>query len=211
MSFRKRLKSIIKEDYGTQVRFAIAIGATKASISDYISGKRKPNYLVLYRIAKEGYNLNWLLTGYGKKSNEETIKMLTIYSPEGTIVSEMAKDEILRLANKNYSGFSSKVKKNIEEVLEALPKKLLGFEIHLPSFNIRGDLKSFNCFIDSEPYSMTINLHNKGFRIGSRDCNYPNPRDPLRTSGISESYEYSEIEKLKDSWLLKAFRENKSE
>lgn len=70
MSFSERLKNIIEEDYNTQVNFAEAIRATKASVNDYLSSKRKPNFDVLQRIADLGYNMNWILTGKGSRKKQ---------------------------------------------------------------------------------------------------------------------------------------------
>lgn len=70
MSFSERLKTIIDEDYKTQSNFADAIRVTKASVNDYLSSKRKPNFDVLSKIAELGYNMNWLLTGKGSRKKE---------------------------------------------------------------------------------------------------------------------------------------------
>lgn len=70
MSFSERLKIIIEEDYKTQSNFAEAIRVTKASVNDYLSSKRKPNFDVLKKIAELGYNMNWLLTGEGTEKKE---------------------------------------------------------------------------------------------------------------------------------------------
>lgn len=80
MSFSERLKIIIDEDYKTQSNFAEAIRATKASVNDYLSSKRKPNYDVLKKIAELGYNMNWLLTGEGSKRKEYlNLELFDIY------------------------------------------------------------------------------------------------------------------------------------
>lgn len=70
MSFSERLKIIVEEDFNTQVNFAEAIRVTKASVNDYLSSRRKPNFDVLQKIANLGYNMNWVFTGIGTRKKE---------------------------------------------------------------------------------------------------------------------------------------------
>lgn len=80
MSFSERLKIIIEKDYKTQSNFAEAIRVTKASVNDYLSSKRKPNFDVLKKIAELGYNMNWLLTGEGTEKKEYlNLELFDIY------------------------------------------------------------------------------------------------------------------------------------
>ncbi len=66
-----RIKEIREVKKLSQVRFAKALGITSASISNYESGKRRPDYSVLNAISTVYHvNSNWLLTGDGPMFQE---------------------------------------------------------------------------------------------------------------------------------------------
>jgi len=66
-----RIKEIREKKKLSQVRFAKALGLTPASISNYESGKRLPDYASINALSDVyNVNTNWLLTGEGSMFKE---------------------------------------------------------------------------------------------------------------------------------------------
>lgn len=94
-TFEQRIKHI--RGKRTMKEFADLIGATQQKISNYESGKVRPNYEVLSNISMAGYNLDWLLTGNGEiyvyerdVGKEELIEENTNLKRELEAVKKMA-------------------------------------------------------------------------------------------------------------------------
>lgn len=73
-SLGERIKQVIKDSAFTQKDFAQKLSITETTVSNYITGKRIPDALLVARFASlSGINLNWLLNGEGSMFLEETV------------------------------------------------------------------------------------------------------------------------------------------
>lgn len=70
MSFQDRIKKILEDDYTSQVGLADDLGVSKAIISKYLKSERSPNFEMLEKFYRLGYNLNWLVSGKGSRKKE---------------------------------------------------------------------------------------------------------------------------------------------
>ena len=64
-----RIKEYAKSKHGSVRNLAKAIDKQESLISQYITGTRKPGSDFLMLLAKDGCDVNWLLTGEKKSSN----------------------------------------------------------------------------------------------------------------------------------------------
>jgi len=67
MPFKERLKEIRKDKGLHQKEMAEHIGVSLSSLQRYELGSGVPDVNALVELAKDGYNIHWLLTGDGEK------------------------------------------------------------------------------------------------------------------------------------------------
>ena len=92
MSFRDRISIILKNDYTSQAQLADDLGVSKAIISKYLKSERSPNFEMLEKFYKLGYNLNWLVSGRG--------------SIRRSFINEEELDEYDRVVFEHFESFS---------------------------------------------------------------------------------------------------------
>ncbi len=89
-----RLKKILSYYSLTAAQFAQELGVQKSSISHILSGRNKPSFQFLTKLAKRfpEINLKWFITGEGTMLVEEKFRTDACFEPEA---QKKSKNEVL--------------------------------------------------------------------------------------------------------------------
>lgn len=88
---QNRILQLLTAENISQTEFARKIGVSGPNVTHIISGRNKPSYDFIFRVASAypALNLEWLLFGKGKmykdKNPEPPVEPVQQYAPDGTL------------------------------------------------------------------------------------------------------------------------------
>ena len=118
-----RIAEFAKLFYGSQKKFAIAIGISPQHLHAYVKKKsRKPGYEILEKFHQSGMSINWLISGTGKMTADNSIGKILENGLkehlEGGNVKEVGTSSVKAIpVIKNYEGLKILMKEAISEVI----------------------------------------------------------------------------------------------